>query len=187
MLEPFLDGAGVVPIVGERKAAGMAQHGHMDRAEGLAANPITASCFLNRAAVIGEWRSVVNREGEGDPARVAGGDRWQPDGRGVSMIDRERPMLPQSGAQPRGAALCGGRGPGSSPRRPAAGGATTHHRPLEDSYPENSGSSTIETSRRDVLVGGAVAALATALSVLAPARQAGAATPTVAKEPRQWA
>ena len=51
--EPFLDGAGVVPTVGEREAAGMAQHVRVERVGELAAAPITASCFLNPAAVIG--------------------------------------------------------------------------------------------------------------------------------------
>ena len=61
MAEPFLDGAGIVPAMGEREAAGMAQHVGWTGKGSPAAAPITASRFLNPAAVIGVRRSVVNR------------------------------------------------------------------------------------------------------------------------------
>ena len=54
--EPFLDGAGIVLAMGEGEAAGMAQHVGMDGEGSSAAAPITASCFLNPAALIGVRR-----------------------------------------------------------------------------------------------------------------------------------
>ena len=58
--EPFLDGAGVVPTVGEREAAGMAQHGVERVGEGCR-HPDDHELLLNPAALIGVRRSVVNR------------------------------------------------------------------------------------------------------------------------------
>ena len=60
MTEIVLDGAGVVPIVGEREAAWRSMCGWAGKGRAAAAS-ITAGCLLNPAAVIGEWRSVVNR------------------------------------------------------------------------------------------------------------------------------
>ena len=62
---------------------------------------------------------------------IASNDRWQPDGRGVSMNDRE---LPNAAAR-WGASLMtrvyAASEAGSSPRRLAATGATAHDRPSE--------------------------------------------------------
>jgi hypothetical protein len=58
MAEIALDGAGVVPIVGEREAAAMPQHGE---GRGGPAAPITVSCFPNPAVLIGVRRSAANR------------------------------------------------------------------------------------------------------------------------------
>ena len=61
MAEIVLDGAGVVPIVGEREAAGMAQNVRMDGEGELGRQPDGHELFLNPAALIGVRRSVVNR------------------------------------------------------------------------------------------------------------------------------
>ena len=68
---------------------------------------------------------------------IAGNDRWQPDGRGVSMSDRDQP----NAARKAGASLMtrvdADEGAGSSPRRLAASGATADDRPSEAGHPEN--------------------------------------------------
>ena len=55
------------------------------------------------------------------------------------MIDRERPNAAQRWGPSPMTRLNATQGAGSSSWRLAAGGATTHHRPLEGGYPENSG------------------------------------------------
>jgi hypothetical protein len=70
---------------------------------------------------------------------IGSNNRWQPDGRGVSMNDRE---LPNAAAR-WGASLMtrvyAVSEAGSSPRRLAATGATAHDRPSEAGHPENPG------------------------------------------------
>jgi hypothetical protein len=70
---------------------------------------------------------------------IGSNNRWQPDGRGVSMNDRD---LPNAAAR-WGASLMtrvyAVSEAGSTPRRLAATGATAHDRPSEAGHPENPG------------------------------------------------
>ena len=56
---------------------------------------------------------------------IAGNDRWQPDGRGASMSDRERPNAAQRRARSLMTRVDAADGAGSSPRRLAECGGTT--------------------------------------------------------------
>ena len=56
------------------------------------------------------------------------------------MIDRDRPKAAQRWGASLMTRLDAAEGAGSSPRRLAACGATTHNRPLEGGHPENPGS-----------------------------------------------
>ena len=73
MAEVGLQGAGIVALVGQGEATGVPQHVRVDLEAELGSLASALHMRAKPAVVNGEPRSVVNTNGEWDPARVAAG------------------------------------------------------------------------------------------------------------------